>query len=49
MRERAVGEVRKGPGGAPDVTALQEARAVGKNVVRMARRLGAERSGLVLS
>lgn len=38
---REKGEVREGPGGSPGVTALQEARAVGKNVVRMAGRLGA--------
>ena len=38
---REKGEVREGPGGSPGVTALQEARAVGKNVVRMAKRLGA--------
>jgi multimeric flavodoxin WrbA len=37
---REKGEVREGPGGSPEVTALQEARAVGKNVVKMARRLG---------
>jgi multimeric flavodoxin WrbA len=37
---REKGEVREGPGGSPDVTALQEARAVGRNVVKMTRRLG---------
>jgi len=36
-RER--GEVRLGPGGSPGLTALEEARAVGKNVVRTIQRL----------
>jgi multimeric flavodoxin WrbA len=36
---REKGEVREGPGGSHGVTALQEARAVGKNVVRMIKRL----------
>jgi multimeric flavodoxin WrbA len=36
---REKGEVREGPGGSPEATALQEARAVGKNVVRMIQRL----------
>ena len=32
---RKRGEVRTGPGGSPTLSALEEARAVGKNVVRM--------------
>lgn len=36
---REKGEVRQGPGGSPDIPALTEARAVGKNVVRMIQRL----------
>lgn len=34
------GEVRDGPGGLPGVTALDEARSVGRNVVRTIRRMG---------
>jgi multimeric flavodoxin WrbA len=34
------GDVKEGPGGAPGRTALEEARAVGKGVVRMIKRLG---------
>ena len=37
---REKGEVKEGPGGSPGITALQEARSVGKNVVRLAKRLG---------
>jgi multimeric flavodoxin WrbA len=33
------GEVRDGPGGAPMLTALEEARALGRNVVGMIKRL----------
>jgi multimeric flavodoxin WrbA len=36
---REKGEVKDGPGGAPVFTALQEARALGQNVVRMIKRL----------
>ena len=38
---RDKGEVRQGPGGSPGLTALEEARAAGKNVVRTIQRLGA--------
>jgi multimeric flavodoxin WrbA len=36
---REKGEVREGPGGSPVFTALEEARAVGKSVVRMIEKL----------
>jgi multimeric flavodoxin WrbA len=36
---REKGEVRQGVGGTPALSALEEARAVGRNVVRMAERL----------
>ena len=36
---RDKGEVREGPGGAPGGTALGEAAAVGRNVVRMVKKL----------
>jgi len=36
---RAKGEVRQGVGGSPTLSALEEARAVGRNVVRMVERL----------
>jgi len=34
---REKGEVRQGPGGAPFLSALEEARAVGRNMVRMVK------------
>ncbi|MBW2061932.1 MAG: flavodoxin family protein [Deltaproteobacteria bacterium] len=35
---REKGEVRQGPGGSPTLSALEEARAVGRNVVRMVQK-----------
>lgn len=37
---REKGEVKEGPGGSPVLTALEEAASVGKNIVRMIKRLG---------
>jgi len=37
---REKGEVREGPGGAPGLSALEEARAVGRNLVRMGKLVG---------
>ena len=37
---REKGEVRQGPGGAPFLSALEEARAVGKNMVKMVKSQG---------
>ena len=39
---RDKGEVMSGPGGAPAFTALQEAKSLGQNVVRMIKRLEAK-------
>lgn len=39
---REKGEVKEGPGGSPVFTALEEARALGKSVVRMIARLEGE-------
>ena len=36
---REKGEVRQGVGGSPALSALEEARAIGKNVVRMGEQL----------
>lgn len=36
---REKGEVRDGPGGSPALTAIQEAQAIGRNVVRMRGRI----------
>ena len=40
---RKKGEVREGVGGSPTLSALEEARAVGKNVVRMVEQLSKEK------
>ena len=37
---REKGEVRDGPGGSPGMTALDEARSVGRNVARTIQRMG---------
>jgi hypothetical protein len=36
---REKGEVNEGPGGSPVLTAIQEAQAIGRNVVRMNQRI----------
>lgn len=36
---REKGEVLEGPGGAPGLTAMEEARSIGRNVTSMARRM----------
>lgn len=36
---REIGEVREGPGGSPMLSAIDEARSIGRNVVAMAKRL----------
>lgn len=41
---RKKGEVREGVGGSPTLSALEEARAVGKSVVRMIEQLSKEKS-----
>ena len=35
---RDKGEVREGPGGSPSLSAVEEARAVGRNIVKMVKR-----------
>ena len=41
---REIGDVLTGVGGAPEVSALEEARLLGANVVRLAQRLRGDQS-----